>query len=700
MTENYIAAAAQAHLNRRREKIATINSAQAVTARQAQIRDIVASTLGAFPERSPLKTRLIVQLPHEGYRIDSLTYESIPGVVVTANLYVPGDSDGPYPAVICIPPYTVQGKANAECQRLCQLLARRGIASLVIDLPGMGERLEFYDSTLRRSFTGKLVAAEHAHLGNVLLLTGHNLTNWMVSDAIRGLDALVELKMADPAKLGVIGCGGGAALARLLCCVDPRVSAAATVADHFDAEWAEGSDEDHLHYSALEHGVTALDTLAAFAPRPLLISQCSQDRFKGNVPAHTEELSKFYALLNAKDNLSTFEADGSSGYLKLIRARATEHFARAFALPEERVREPETPPETPETLYCTETGQVSNSLNATSLFAWHKDISREVPPSLAVPRDADAAVNLQSEIRDRFVPFLKLPEPAKPVESQIESRSVDWGFAVEKGRLVLAEGLFAPYSFYSLPESADAGKKTAPVVLVLHERGIAAVSSQGAWMNGFAAAGFHVMAIDVSGIGETRLQPKGEENDAYQTLLCGPESQWARRALHAGLSLFGLRVYNVLRTLEFLRTRWDVDKEHIAIAGVGRGALWGLYASALDGGISHTVLLRGLDSYRSLIERRHHNHHFSIYLPGCLKEYDLPHVSACIAPRPLTIVNPVNSRKERMEAENVTREYALTAAIYKLRGAASNLRIINTDSAPETFAAVRDGIVNDMKPES
>ena len=117
-----------------------------------------------FSAQSFVRERLIAQLPHEGYRIDALTYESTPGVVVTANLYVPGDSDAPYPTVICIPPLTPQGKANAECQRLCQLLSRRGIAALVIDLPGQGERLEFYDSTLRGSFTGKRVAAEHAHL--------------------------------------------------------------------------------------------------------------------------------------------------------------------------------------------------------------------------------------------------------------------------------------------------------------------------------------------------------------------------------------------------------------------------------------------------------------------------------------------------------------------------------------------------------
>ena len=136
-------------------------------------------------------------------------------------------------------------------------------------------------------------------------------------------------------------------------------------------------------------------------------------------------------------------------------------------------------------------------------------------------------------------------------------------------------------------------------------------------MTGFAAAGFHVMAIDVCGIGETRLQSKAEDHDAYETLLTGPESQWVRRALNTGLSLFGLRTFNVLRALEYLRTRWDIQKDQISVIGVGRGGLWGLYAAALDSSVSHCVLLRTLDTYKSLTLRRPGiNHHFSIYFAG------------------------------------------------------------------------------------
>jgi hypothetical protein len=491
MTESYIASVGEAHMLRRNERTAAITTSQAALARQAQIREICAARLGPFPARTPLNVKLIDSFAHEGYRVEVLTYQSVPGVITTANFYVPDDSAIPYPAVVAIPGFNTQGKGNAECQRLGQLFARRGIGTLILDLPGQGERLEFYDSTLRRSLAGKLVAAEHALLGNVLTLTGNNLINLMAWDVLRAFDLIVERSEADPLRLGVMGCGGGALVARVLCCIEPRLQAAVTVSDHYETEYMEGGEEDHVHFSALAYGVAAIDMLFPFAPKPLLIANCSQDRFRGNVHAHVDDISRFYGLLNAKENMVPFEADGPTGYLKLIRSRAAEHFARAFRLPDSRAREPETPPEAPESLYCTETGQVSNSLNAVSLFDYQKHLAAELPPSLAVPRDAEGAIKLQNDIRDRFRPYLRLPEPQVAIKGELESRSTDWGFAVEKGRLIMDEKLFAPYSFFALPESPDTPgtHKVAPAVLILHERGTAGVSSQGAWMTGFAASG-------------------------------------------------------------------------------------------------------------------------------------------------------------------------------------------------------------------
>ena len=328
MTENYIVGVGNAHLTRRNERTAAIVTEPAALARQQEIRDVCMGLLGAWPERTPLALNVknIETREREGYRIELLTYQCVPGVITTANLYLPDDA-ALAPAVLCIPAHVPQGKAHPECQRLGQLLARRGMAALVIDLPGQGERLEFYDSTMRRSFTGKIVAAEQAHLGNLLLLSGQNLAKMLVWDAMRALDMLSERAEIDALRLGVIGCGAGARTARLLACLDGRVKVAATVADHYDAEYLEGGDDDHVHFSALAKGVSALDTILPFAPRPLLIAHCTQDKFKGDVHRHADEVFRFYNLLNGRVNVTPFEGD-DHGLAQADSARAPRSILR------------------------------------------------------------------------------------------------------------------------------------------------------------------------------------------------------------------------------------------------------------------------------------------------------------------------------------------------------------------------------------
>ena len=691
VTETYITQAGRAHLERRREKLDAINSAAAVSARQTEIRAECNRILGARPEPTPLKIKTIRVLEREGYSIEVLTYQSLPGVITTANLYLPKGRQGPYPGIVCPAGHWPEGKANAEYQRLGQLLARRKIAALLFDQTGQGERLEFYDSTLHRSWVGKSVAAEHNHLGNLMLLTGQHLGNWMLWDAMRGLDVLIEHANVDPARLGAEGFAAGGTLARFLCCLEPRLCAAVTAADSFDPESLGEEDAEQELPGAVAKGISRLDLLLPLAPKPLLLVCSPTDKSGERMQGNLSELSRWYGLLGAKEgSVAGFKAEWSQGFLKQIRARAADFFAKAFALPEERVREPETPAESAETLACTETGQVSHSLNAVSIFGFHKQLARDLPIRLPVPRDKTATLALQDEIRARFVPYLRLPEPAAQIKSEIESRSTDWGFNAEKGRLVVDDGLYVPYGFYALPERAG---QAAPVIVALHERGIMGISRQEDLMHSFALAGVHVMAIDVPGVGETRLQSEREDSEAYDALLCGPESQWARRALNVGLNLLGLRVFSVLRTLAYLRTREDVDAGKISIVGVGRGGLWGLFAAALDRDVSALAMVRSLCTYKSLVEHRQHNHHFGLYLPGCLREFDLPQVAVCLAPRCFSLINTVNQSKERCEAAAVQRDYALAAEVYKQFGQPADFRMIHTDSAPETLAAVMETCV-------
>ena len=58
----------------------------------------------------------------------------------------------------------------------------------------------------------------------------------------------------------------------------------------------------------------------------------------------------------------------------------------------------------------------------------------------------------------------------------------------------------------------------------------------------------------------------------------------------AGTTLESMQVYEVLRSLEFLRSLPEVDPSRITIAGKGETGVSGLYAALLDGQVARIVL--------------------------------------------------------------------------------------------------------------
>ena len=99
--------------------------------------------------------------------------------------------------------------------------------------------------------------------------------------------------------------------------------------------------------------------------------------------------------------------------------------------------------------------------------------------------------------------------------------------------------------------------------------------------------GFGVLAIDVRGTGETATT----------------DFEAATNALMMDRPLFGQRVWDVLRAVDFLWERCyiapQIDKGRLVVAGEGMGGLLALYACALDGpagrrrGAAGSALLHG-----------------------------------------------------------------------------------------------------------
>ena len=72
--------------NKRRSEIHTKNDAEAYI---LEVKKKIQQCFGAWPEKTPLKARITGKHDRDSYTIENVIFESRPGFMVTANLYIP-----------------------------------------------------------------------------------------------------------------------------------------------------------------------------------------------------------------------------------------------------------------------------------------------------------------------------------------------------------------------------------------------------------------------------------------------------------------------------------------------------------------------------------------------------------------------------------------------------------------------------------
>ena len=213
---------AQAQLQAREDAVAKIRTVSEAEQRKKIVRAKIMDALGGLPDYDgPLNARVTGSLQADGYVIEKVLYESLPGYFVTANLYRPS-RPGRYPAVLLQAGHTQEGKA--EPQLLAANLALKGFVSLAFDPSGQGEREQTYDPLLESAAAGWSVN-EHIHGGLQSALAGESVTRYFVWDAKRSIDYLVSRPEVDPERIGAAGCSGGGALTTFIGALDSRLKA-------------------------------------------------------------------------------------------------------------------------------------------------------------------------------------------------------------------------------------------------------------------------------------------------------------------------------------------------------------------------------------------------------------------------------------------------------------------------------------------
>ncbi|MEM9703512.1 MAG: twin-arginine translocation signal domain-containing protein, partial [Planctomycetota bacterium] len=235
MMQRYFEAKFGPHARRIKEELAAVDLPEAAAAHAADVRKRLAKSFGPKPERTPLNAKVVRTLDRDGYRIEALTYESRPGLLVTANLYLPDatpENPGPFPGVLGVCGHAGLGKAQPAYQAFGVELAKAGFATLIIDPIGQGERYQWPvgmpATGAGRSLYGGPVG-EHNQLDRLMRPTGQWFGTWRSWDGVRGIDYLEQREdVSTEPFLGVTGNSGGGTMTCLLAAWDERITAAAS----------------------------------------------------------------------------------------------------------------------------------------------------------------------------------------------------------------------------------------------------------------------------------------------------------------------------------------------------------------------------------------------------------------------------------------------------------------------------------------
>lgn len=673
-----------AQIEERERTVARFSTAQDIAARRAYLRERMLRALGGLPERTPLNARVVGALDRDGYRIEKVIFESLPGFYVTANLYLPKTGRPPYPAVLFPLGHERGGKSNPDWQHVLVSLARRGFVGLAWDPLGQGERSQFYDPDLKESKLGRnRSTTEHTMLGVQCLLLGDNVARYTIWDGIRALDYLLSRPEVDPKRVAVTGNSGGGTHTAYLAALDDRLHVAAPSC--YLTSWRRlletigPQDAEQSIPPLLGDGLDHADFIHAFAPKPYMILSAVRDFFSITGARETyAEARRAYSLLGAEQKLGMFEADDGHGYTKPRRLAAYRWLSRWLKGVEDN--EPETPvePETEEALRSTDSGQVMASLGGETVFSLNLKRLAQVWPVTTAPASAQALAASQKEIRSWLGPMIGFNPPKSPPPVKPFGQVTRDGYRMEKLVYESEPGILVP-AVLLLPEAPAGGAQgKLPAMIYVHGRGKAAgaraPAAAGAEsdLQQLVKAGFVVLALDARGTGETAMAvpPDGQRYSGY----FGDYAS-AMKALLAGKTLVGMRAADIVRGVDLLAARTEVDAGRIYGLGKEAGAVTLLHAAALDERIRKVALEGMLVSYESVVKNRIHRDVFESVVQGALKRYDLPDLVASLAPRAVWVVNAADPLGNRIGTAETRKAYVRSLDAFRARGAANAIQI-------------------------
>ncbi len=292
-----------------------------------------------------------------------------------------------------------------------------------------------------------------------------------------------------------------------------------------------------------------------------------------------------------------------------------------------------------------------------------------------MPATSSELENFRGEMRTRIAERIHYKKSAAPLGVRDIVTTPRKAYHIEKLEFLSEPGICIP-TWVFVPEGKQG---RLPPILYLSEEGKEAEGMEFGVLEKLAQKGNLVIAVDVRGIGSTTPPHSADIESTSFRHLFSVETAMAYMAWFMDESLFGMRVADVVRAIDYTESRPDVDQAEIRLIGVGRGAQWALFAAALDSRVHAVVCDGGLLSYHSLTSSDLYLHSADIFVKDVLLHFDLPQVAAAVAGRRLILVSPVDAMKNPVELPVVRETYRWAAEVYAQAGASDRFRTLRRD---------------------
>lgn len=500
---------------------------------RAQI--LAAAGLDPLPPKTPLNPLFVKRIERDGYVIENVLVETLPGYYLGGNLYRPLGRRGRFPGVLLAHGHAQNGRLeNTELASPPSFgisMARQGYAVFSYDMVGWNDTKQTI----------------HEFGGPREAIWGFGPLGLQLWNSMRALDFLQSLDDVDPERIAMTGWSGGGTQTFVMTAVDDRVKVAAPV-NMVSSVMQGGSPCENA--PGLRFDTYNVEIAALAAPRPMILVSSPWDQSRHSHAEIYTPIRGIYYVYGKSHALEAVEVEAQHNYNRESREAVYRFFGKHLLNDTDATKFQERPMviEKPaEMLALNGRNLPPDAKTYDGLFRFWREMA------VAQTRQ----VHDLAELRRRLKTVLAVEMPGRLLTESAEGGTIIIGRADRRDRV--------PAKWYP---------GTGKPLLYVHEGGMAAAGNT-TQVREAVAAKRPVLLID-----------------AFQTgSAVAVRDRSARYFLTFNRSDDANRVQDILTSIAFLRRQ---SKEKIELKGTGKAGVWCLFAAAVsDGGLDLDADLSG-----------------------------------------------------------------------------------------------------------